>query len=180
MDTGWAWQLQTTSQKGLPRDAPKPSHVPQCSPLRAWWHPDCAGAGCTSRATLLVGHHSLVSPRPRVVLRSDNLSGTSLKPIDKRCLLVSRISRRCFVWNFTTMKEWSPFMHIGWKLLGRFRGRSEPWVHTWLQAWGSLGCGKGVPDKCVLSARFVQKAGWRLVSKGQAVGWSGGRTESPA
>ena len=42
-------------------------------------------------------HHCFVSLRPRVVLRSDNLSGTSLKPIDKNYLLVSRISRRCFV-----------------------------------------------------------------------------------
>ena len=38
-----------------------------------------------------------VSPRPRVVLYPNDLSGTSLKPIDKLCLLVSRISRSCFV-----------------------------------------------------------------------------------
>lgn len=71
-----------------------------CSPVLTFVGvvvPRLCGAGCAARATLLLGHHSFVSLCPRVVLRSNNLSGTSLKPIDKHCLLVSRISRRCFV-----------------------------------------------------------------------------------
>lgn len=122
---GQAWQLQATSREDFPRAVPKLSSVPCCSffvglavPRLGWSWLYHKG----HKVTMMFSFHSLQLPLP-----THHLCGTSLKLINRHCLLVTvtRISSQAFnikSYNNERMKS----SCIGQTVLGRFQGGGEP------------------------------------------------------